>query len=547
VSIAYRGSSIYEPQTATSTVICVMPHNVDDFGHHTHSHSPPVALSCTCKKSRCLQLYCFCFAASSTCGTSCSCLDCHNTLANASEIMEAKTKVHKQSQSLRSICRSYAQRASAVAPSLSSSETYINPNPRSGKITMACKCKKSGCLKKYCICYSGSSFCSPACSCKSCQNTPSLSKTKPAESTNDDSIQQSACVTGGTRMLSAVREQDTILEAALAMTELMGRPSLQTRKTTDELQQQQEEHQRKQAAALKRNSGTSDRVDDFLPLHKRLRFQEQGNVLEQSYFGKKLRKESSYQAAPPRPRVESRNPSPVTFNRPNVSTVLSRESMLNDESRAHVPYHRTHSQNSYHGNYHPPPSTRGFARSPDGYGNHHYHGPSPYGNERLLWRHQHPSERQYLPDYHAMTPNPSQSPNHVKGAAFSLYNQRHGGTSTHAFNQICHDPTFRTNLARRTEKLYKEDLCTEAPSTIIERVNDDYPRLTRSGTDTTLTTTSTVSSSSAYISPSEAPVTKPMSGIVYSGSLCPTSSDDLTVDAGDPTLDCCRESLPHQV
>ena len=35
---------------------------------------------------------------------------------------------------------------------------------------MACSCKKSHCLKKYCCCYSSGKECGPQCVCEECHN-----------------------------------------------------------------------------------------------------------------------------------------------------------------------------------------------------------------------------------------------------------------------------------------------------------------------------------------------------------------------------------------
>merc|ERR1719223_779551 len=37
-------------------------------------------VQCKCRKSRCLKLYCDCFAILQFCGTSCNCVNCHNTV-----------------------------------------------------------------------------------------------------------------------------------------------------------------------------------------------------------------------------------------------------------------------------------------------------------------------------------------------------------------------------------------------------------------------------------------------------------------------------------
>ncbi|KAL9190941.1 hypothetical protein ACHAXT_000647 [Thalassiosira profunda] len=107
---------------------------------------PALPPPCNCKKSKCLKLYCDCFSAERYCN-GCKCTNCQNTPAYESIRQKA-------------IVDTKAKNPNAFKQKLSQNKSHAT----------GCRCKKSGCLKKYCECFQGGIVCGAKCKCANCKN-----------------------------------------------------------------------------------------------------------------------------------------------------------------------------------------------------------------------------------------------------------------------------------------------------------------------------------------------------------------------------------------
>ncbi|KAL3765684.1 hypothetical protein ACHAW5_006364 [Stephanodiscus triporus] len=105
-----------------------------------------VRITCECSKSRCLKLYCDCFQHSKICSPECSCVECRNS--------EAESGPH-------------GNRTMAISAILKRRPDAFQKREKKHE---GCNCKKTRCIKKYCICYNAGIKCNRSCGCKQCLN-----------------------------------------------------------------------------------------------------------------------------------------------------------------------------------------------------------------------------------------------------------------------------------------------------------------------------------------------------------------------------------------
>lgn len=107
---------------------------------------------CSCKKTKCLKLYCECFSAGGFCGAKCGCTDCHNV----EELQDLRDLIVQETREKNPLAfKSKYKEISDVSQKLH---------------TRGCNCKKTGCQKNYCECYTAGIGCSPLCKCNDCKN-----------------------------------------------------------------------------------------------------------------------------------------------------------------------------------------------------------------------------------------------------------------------------------------------------------------------------------------------------------------------------------------
>jgi hypothetical protein len=120
-------------------------------------------LTCHCKKSKCLKLYCECFAGQKMCQDECRCIDCENNEDNADVRADAIRCILSRRPS------AFETKILVKAAAADDDDEEADATPAVAHVR-GCSCRKSKCLKKYCVCFNTQAVCGEWCKCVGCEN-----------------------------------------------------------------------------------------------------------------------------------------------------------------------------------------------------------------------------------------------------------------------------------------------------------------------------------------------------------------------------------------
>lgn len=117
---------------------------------------------CNCKNSQCLKLYCDCFRNNTLC-KNCNCQGCYNLRDNLERQAAIQAVKLRNPNAFGFKLETNKQDSCRVQQDKEITGVAIG-------ISRNCKCKNSGCVKKYCECYQHGVMCEDSCQCINCSN-----------------------------------------------------------------------------------------------------------------------------------------------------------------------------------------------------------------------------------------------------------------------------------------------------------------------------------------------------------------------------------------
>lgn len=133
-----------------------------------------LALRCSCRKSSCLKLYCYCYSQGSFCNQECECRRCLNKPSSPLEAINHELLTDEQVK-LPPEPQTMSTEDSSEMPLLKGDSMLLGRKHGAVLKTLGCSCRRSKCVKLYCVCYYNKIKCCSQCSCNDCANGPAVS------------------------------------------------------------------------------------------------------------------------------------------------------------------------------------------------------------------------------------------------------------------------------------------------------------------------------------------------------------------------------------